>query len=46
MTVNDIFNNGIPSIGIISGAGPEAGLTLNMKIVNQFQQHGAWEDNH
>lgn len=34
----------LPTIGIISGAGPEAGILLFEKIIHQLQQNGIWMD--
>lgn len=31
-------------IGIIGGAGPEAGALLFNNIINEYQENGAWED--
>lgn len=35
----------LPTIGIISGAGPEAGMLLFEKIIQQLQHIGIWKDN-
>ncbi len=33
-------------IGIVSGAGPEAGALLYTRIIKEYQKKGAWEDWH
>lgn len=34
----------LPSLGIISGAGPMAGLTLARRLISELQQQGCWQD--
>ncbi len=33
-------------IGLIGGAGPEAGALLYKNIIQMYQEQGAWEDHH
>lgn len=41
-----IFRCKMPRLGIISGAGPEAGGILYIQVAREFQRHGAWRDAH
>lgn len=36
----------MPCFGVVSGAGPMAGVILMKHIIEKFQMHGAWKDCH
>ena len=45
--IKSLFKNDLPTLGIISGAGPEAGAVMYKRVANHLQHKaGAWRDAH